>query len=127
MSEKHDSPPPYDPFEAWRTMRDATMKTWADAMVQTVNTEAYAQATGAMLESYLTASAPFRELLEKMMTQALQLSNMPVRTDIIALAERLTNLELRLDDLDSKLDKLIGLFRRDEGGPLGRKAAEEGG
>jgi polyhydroxyalkanoate synthesis regulator phasin len=120
MSEKQGPTSPQDPFESWRAMRDATMKTWADTMVQTVNTEAYAQATGAMLESYLTASAPFRELIEKMMTQALQLSNMPVRTDIVALAERLTNLELRIDDMDSKLDTLIEQLRRG-------RAAQEGG
>ncbi len=118
--------PPNDPFEAWRSMRDATMKTWADAMVQTVNTEAYAQATGAMLDSYLTATAPYREIVEKIVTQALQLSNMPTRNDIIALAERLTNLELRLDDLDSKLDGIIEHLRREDNRPAGRQAAEEG-
>lgn len=124
MSSKPD--PPGDPFEAWRSMRDATMKTWAETMVQTVNTEAYAQATGALLDSYLTATAPFREIVEKMVTQALQASNMPTRSDVISLAERLTNLELRLDDLDSKLDHLIECLGRDESEEAQDRAAEEG-
>jgi hypothetical protein len=124
MSAKAD--PPNDPFEAWRSMRDATMKTWADAMVQTVNTDAYAQTTGAILDSYLTATAPYREIVEKIVTQALQISNMPTRSDIIGLAERLTNLELRLDDLDAKLDVLIDCLRREFNRPAGSQAAEEG-
>jgi len=38
-------------------------------------------------------------------TQALQQSNMPTRSDVVSLAERLTNIERRLDDLDAKLDE----------------------
>jgi polyhydroxyalkanoic acid synthase PhaR subunit len=96
----------YDPFEAWRGMRDASMDAWAKAMVQAVNTEAYAKASGAMLDAYLTASIPFREMLEKAMTQALERVNMPTRADFISLAERLIQIETRLDDLDMKLDQL---------------------
>ncbi|HOL72118.1 MAG TPA: hypothetical protein PLA43_09930 [Bryobacteraceae bacterium] len=119
--------PSSDPFEAWRSMRDATMKAWADTMVQAVNTEAYAQATGTLLDSYLTATAPYREIVEKMMTQVLQLSNMPTRNDVIGLAERLTNLELRLDDLDAKLDGIIEQIRRENtDSRASRRAAEEG-
>jgi hypothetical protein len=62
----------YDPFEAWRGMRDASMDAWAKAMVQAVNTEAYAKASGAMLDAYLTASIPFREMLEKPRTTSLR-------------------------------------------------------
>jgi hypothetical protein len=31
--------------------------------------------------------------------------NMPTRDDIISLAERLTNIEMRLDDLEAKLEE----------------------
>jgi len=82
------------------------MDAWAKAMVQAVNTDAYAKATGAILDAYLTASGPFREALEKTMTQALQQFSMPTREDFVSLAERLTNVELRLDDLDAKLDRI---------------------
>ena len=79
----------FDPFEVWRGMRDASMDAWAKAMVQAVNTETYAKGSGAMLNAYLTASIPFREMLEKTMTQALERVNMPTRADFISLAERL--------------------------------------
>ena len=96
----------FDPFESWRKMQEMNMDAWAKAMVQAVNTDAYAKATGAILDAYLTASGPFREALEKTMTQALQQLSMPTRDDFVSLAERMTNLELRIDDLDAKLDRI---------------------
>jgi polyhydroxyalkanoic acid synthase PhaR subunit len=96
----------FDPFEAWRKMQEVNMDAWSKAMIQAVNTESYAKATGAFLDVYLTASGPFRETLEKTMRQALQQLSMPTRDDFVTLAERLTNIELRLDDMDAKLDRI---------------------
>lgn len=96
----------FDPLQSWRVLRDAGMDAWAKTMLGAVNTEEYAKATGAMLDAYLTASIPFREMMEKAMGQALHQVNMPSRADFISLAERLTNIELRLDDLDAKVDDL---------------------
>ena len=62
---------PFDPLEPFRGMRDAYLDAMAKAMVDAVNTEGYAQATGAMLENSLTISAPFREAMEKSMLQVL--------------------------------------------------------
>jgi hypothetical protein len=96
----------YDPFDLWRTLRDAGTDAWAKTMIEYVNSEMYTQATGAMLESYLTTSAPFRDLLEKTMTRVLEQLSMPSRGDFVSLAQRLTNIEMKLDDLDAKLDRL---------------------
>jgi hypothetical protein len=75
-----------------------------------VNSEAYAQATGAMLDSYMTMSAPFREAVEKAMLKTLEQMAMPSRADILSIAERMTNIEMRLDDLDAKLDDIRRLI-----------------
>jgi hypothetical protein len=99
----------FDPFEAWRGMRDAGMDVWAKAMIEAVNSEAYARASGAMLDTLLTGSAPFREMLEKTMIRALEQLSMPSRADFISLADRLTSVEMRLDDMDAKLDRLLEL------------------
>ena len=96
---------PFDPMEPFRGMRDAYMDVWAKSMVDMVNSEAYAQATGTMLDTYLTVSAPFREAVEKAMVKTLEQMAMPSRADITSLAERMTHIELRLDDLDAKLDE----------------------
>jgi hypothetical protein len=43
------------------------------------------------------------------MLQVLEQLSLPSRQDIVALAERFTNLEMRLDDMDAKLDRILGL------------------
>ena len=98
-----------DPFEAFRKMRDTYLEGMSKVMIDAVNTEEYAQATGALLNNYLTLSAPFREALDKAMIMALEQFSLPSRQQVVALAERFTNLEMRLDDLDAKLDRIVEL------------------
>jgi len=100
----------FDPMEPWRGMRDVYMDAWGKTMVDMVNSEAYAQASGAMLDSYLTISAPFREAIEKAMLKTLEQLAMPSRADVVSIAERMTNIEMRLDDLDAKLDNIQRLI-----------------
>lgn len=96
-----------DPFEAFRKMRDTYLEGMSKVMIDAVNTEEYAQTTGTMLNNYLTLSAPFREALDKAMIMALEQFSLPSRQQVVALAERFTNLEMRLDDLDAKLDQIV--------------------
>src|ERR1039457_892845 len=124
MSDNND-PKSFDPFEVWRRMRDASMDTWANAMTLTVNTQECARSTGAMLDAYLTISIPLRQIIENAMGQALQQYNVPSRADFISLAERLTQIETAIDDLDAKFDLPLDLEPRPveaaapRGGPEG--------
>ena len=102
---------PYDPLEAFRGMRDAYLGAMAKSMVETVNTEGYAQATGQVLDTYLTMTGPAKEALDRSMLQALEQMSLPSRTDVLSLAERFTNMELRIDDMDAKLDQLLKLAK----------------
>ncbi|MCC6491815.1 MAG: hypothetical protein IT424_02215 [Pirellulales bacterium] len=106
MSENGTRTDPLDPTGVLKGMRDAAMTNWAQMMTHLVNTEAYAGATGAMLDASLSASAPFRKLMESTMAQSLANLNMPSREDFIRLAEQLTHIEMRLDDMEAKLDAL---------------------
>ena len=110
MSQK-DSTNPFDPFGTWTTMRDAMMETWSKAMIDVVNSDAYAQATGAMLDNYLSMSTPLQKAMESAMGRILAQLNMPSRSEVTGLAERLTNIEMRLDDLDAKLDLIQSLLQ----------------
>lgn len=107
----------FDPMQSFREMRDAYLNAMAKTMVDTVNTEAYAQASGAMLEGCLTAAAPFREAMEKSMTQALQQLSLPSRQEVAALAERFTHVEMLLDDMDARLDRIETLLRAERSEP----------
>jgi hypothetical protein len=118
MSKEPETINPLDPFGAlntmrdasmqtWNSMRDANMQTWSKMMIDFVNSETYSKATAQWLDTYLMMSQPFQRVIEKTTTQVLTGLNMPVRTDMISLAERLTNVEMRLDDLDAKLDDIL--------------------
>jgi hypothetical protein len=100
-----------DPFEAFRNMRDSYLEGMSKVMIDAVNSEEYAQATGTLLTNYLTVTAPFRETLDKTMLMALEQLSLPSRQQITSLAERFTNLEMKLDDIDAKLDRIVELSR----------------
>jgi hypothetical protein len=103
---------PADPMEAFRDMRDTYLDAWAKAMVETVNTDAYARTTGTVLDTYLSASSPFREAVEKAMLRVLEQLSMPSRADFVSLADRVTNIEMHLDDMDAKLDRIERLLTK---------------
>jgi hypothetical protein len=122
MSNKPETTNPLDPFDTlntmrdaslktWHTMRDASLETWSKLMIDLVNSQAYSQATSQWLDTYLTLSQPFQRVLETTMTEVLTRLNMPIRTEMTSLAERLTNVEMRLDDLDAKLDVILHVLQ----------------
>jgi hypothetical protein len=109
MADENESTKPVDPFATLRGMRDNYLDAMSKVMMNAVNSEEYAQATGNMLNSALVASVPFREALDKAMAVALQQSSMPSRQEVAALAGRFTNIEMRLDDMEAKLDRIVEL------------------
>lgn len=112
MTPKSNNGASQDPFEAFRKTRDTYLEGMSKVMIEAVNSEEYAQATGAFLNNYLTLFAPIREALDKSMVMALEQFSLPSRQQVAALSERFTNIEMRLDDLDAKLDRLVELSSR---------------
>jgi len=122
MSDQSETINPLDPLDtmntmrdaslkAWKSMRDTSLESWSKMMIDMVNSEDYSQTTGQWLDTYLTLSRPFRRIIDMMMTQVLTGLNMPMRTDVTSLAERLTNIETRLDDQDAKLDDILSAIK----------------
>jgi len=107
---------PFDPTGMFKEMRDSSMDAWAKMMVDIVNTDAYSEATGGMLDAWLTSSGPFRKVIENSMTQAITNLNLPTRDDVTRLAERMTSIEMRLDDIEAKLDESLAKTRKSSGG-----------
>ncbi len=118
MSNESESSNVTNPFETmtslwetnlknWKSMRDTSLENWSKMMIDTVNSDEYSRISGQWLDTYLTLSQPFRRIIDVMMTQVLTNLNMPMRTDVTSLAERLTNIETRLDDQDAKLDDIL--------------------
>ena len=122
MSNESESTNPLDPFETmttlwetnlknWKSMRDTSLDSWSKRMIDTVNSDEYSRTTGQWLDTYLTLSQPFRRIIDLMMTQVLTGLNIPMRSDVTSLAERLTNIETRLDDQDAKLDDILSAIK----------------
>jgi len=95
-----------DPFGIWKQTRDTNLETWSKFMIDLVNSDEYSQATGQALSQALALSQPFRQALERTMTNTLQALNMPSRNELANLAQSAINVEFRLDDLDAKLSGL---------------------
>jgi hypothetical protein len=64
------------------------------------------EASARALESYLTLTASTRTLFSQYMGHILGLLNLPSESEVISVAERLTNIEMRLDDLDAKVEQI---------------------
>lgn len=62
----------FDPTGMLRGMREASVEAWAQMMLQLVQSEEYARATNAILDSYMATSEPFRRLIEAIMLQFIQ-------------------------------------------------------
>lgn len=120
-----------DPMEKFRELRDAYLEIWSKNLIEAVNTEGYAQASGAALDNYLNVSAPYKEATEQAMLRTLQQLNMPTSVDFAGLAGRFTNIEMQLDTMDAKLDRieklLTGLQHVTSAGPKVPKASAEQG
>jgi hypothetical protein len=112
MSESSDTFNPFDPTGMFKNMRDANMESWSRMMIEFVNSEAYAKATAVMLDAWLASSMPFRKAMETAMKQTLGQLQMPTRDDVISLAQRLTQIETRLDDLEATLEERLPLRRK---------------
>jgi hypothetical protein len=125
MSHPNETFNPFDPTGMFKNIRDANMDAWSKMMIQFVNTDAYAEATGAMLNTWLATSAPFRKALEATMIQVLTNLNMPTRADVTSLAERLTNIEMRLDDMEAMLEEGLRAARK-PGNSKARPSTGEG-
>jgi hypothetical protein len=122
MSNDSEASNPPDPFETmntlWETnlknmksMRDTSLESWSKTMIDMVNSDEYSQATGQWLEIYLNMTQPMKRIIDMTMTQVLTGLNMPLRSDVTSLAERLTNIEMRIDDQDAKLDDILHAMR----------------
>lgn len=102
---------PNDPIGSLRAIRDSTLDAWAKTMVGAVNTETFARGLGMYLDAYLAASAPLQRALDDYMKNALARLSLPSRDELTTLAGRMTTIEMRLDDMDVKLDQLAQAIR----------------
>lgn len=110
MSEKPKSENP-DPFAPIIQVSDLMMKSWADVLSQTVTSPTFAHSMGEQMQSFLEGTKLIRQQMKTAMEQSMQQLNLPSREQIVSLAERLTNVEMRVDDIEAKVDESLDLLR----------------
>jgi polyhydroxyalkanoate synthesis regulator phasin len=103
--------PAIDPFAQMFQFYDAFAKSWAGVMSEAVASKSFAESMGRQMESGLDAMALLRRQMGDFMEQYLQQMSLPTRKEVINLAERVTNLEMALDDIDAKLDEVLDLLK----------------
>ena len=99
-----------DPFSQMLKYYEDWSKNWAGAMSQMVANKQVADTMAQQVETNLGAMALMRHQMGDLMEQTLQQMNLPSRQELLGVAERLTQIEMRLDDLEAKLDQAIDLL-----------------
>jgi len=100
-----------DPFSQMLHFYDEWTKNWAGAMSQMVSSKPVADSMAQQMEANLSAMGLMRRQMNEMMAQTLQQMNMPSRQELLSLSERITQIEMHLDDLDAKMDEALDLLR----------------
>jgi hypothetical protein len=112
-------------FELWKALRgarDTLMEDWAKVALAVTSTHAWQQANAAIARPSLLVTALLKEKREAAMSDLLGQLNMPSREDVLTLSQRLTRIEMVLDDLGAGMDQL-----RRAAGRSQRPAAREAG
>lgn len=105
-----------DPFAQMLSFWDDWTKTWSGAMSQVTGSKAFADTLAQQMQTTLTSAGLARKQAGEAMEQYLQQMNMPTRKEVLGLAQRLAAIEMRLDDLDAKLDQVLDAVRRPRSG-----------
>jgi hypothetical protein len=93
-------------FERARGLRDSAMEDLAKVTLAWTSSHAYQSLNAAISRPTLLAAAIFRKATEAAMADALARLNMPSREDVLALSQRLTRIEMVLDDLGAGMDQI---------------------
>lgn len=111
-SEDHIPDADFDPSNMMIQFYDNWTKTWASAMSEAATSKSFAESMGQQMESSLDTMALIRRQVNDFMEQYLQQMSLPTRKEVLNLAERLTKIEMDLDDLDEKMETALDLLKK---------------
>ena len=98
---------PTDPFVLWKQIYEANERAWSTALERAMNSPAFAETQGKVLETFLQAQRAVRE----QMRSYLEAVNVPTREDIARLGELIVGLEEKVDQLDDRLGRIEDKLR----------------
>ena len=107
MSEEDPKKTQADPMASMMQFYEQWTQTWAKSMSETVANPRVAEMMAQQTEGSLEFWAMVRRQVGEAMEQYLQQMSLPTQSEVVSLAERLTTIEMRLDDMDEKLDEIL--------------------
>jgi len=99
MSERSQQPDQKELFALWRQLYDANEQVWSKASGEFMDTPAFAQWQGKMLETFLG----FQKAWKDSATAQLEAANIATRDDVVRLGELIVGLEEKVDQLADRL------------------------
>ena len=91
-----------DPFEMWRDWVANSERQWNSFLNNAMATDEFSQAMGRMMDVYLNMQKNMNEV----MGRYLQVINVPTRNDVMAIGERLSQIENRLNQIEGALARM---------------------
>lgn len=106
MSQDKEATRRFDLLKSLRAVRDSVGEDLARVVIAATSTRVYQRVNAVIAAPGLLASALLRERREAAMSDLLAQLNMPSREDVLMLSQRLTRIEMALDDLGAGMDQL---------------------
>ena len=100
-----------DPFAQMFEYYDMMSKSWSKVMSDSIASKNFAESMGEQIEGSLDAFSLMRRQFTDVFEQYMQQMNFPTRNELVNLSQRLTKIEMDLDDLHSKIDELLDLTK----------------
>lgn len=91
-----------DPFEMWREWMSNSERQWNGFLNNAMATDQFTQSMGQFMDVYLNMQKSMNEVMGRTFTAL----NLPTRTDILSLGERLSAIEDHLGVIESSLAAL---------------------
>lgn len=92
--------------ETLREVRDSSMERMAKVTLAWTSSETYQRLNAALSKPAMLGIAILRKARAAAMADLLAALNIPSRTDVTALSERLTRIEMALDDVGAGMDEV---------------------
>jgi hypothetical protein len=120
----------FDVTKVLRDLRDAGMDAWAKMMLRLTYSHEYQRLQGMIAKPTLLGIALWRKASENAMSGVLSQLNMPSREDVLHLSQRLTHIEMTLDDLGAAMEqvrKMAGAQRPQRASSASASRGDSGG
>lgn len=104
MSQAEAGTNSYDLIKVLRERRDTMMNAMAEVTLRATTSRPYLVVSSALNRPVLFATGVSRKAVAAATSQVLAQINMPSREEVLALSQRLTRIEMVLDDISAAMD-----------------------